>query len=50
MARIAAVMGYGYFRMNLFISLRPLHWWDVVLAPEHGTVGKIRAQHQLELA
>src|ERR1700687_2993553 len=47
---MANVMGYLYFRINLFISWHFHDWRHVVLAVEDSTAGQIRAQHQLEVA
>ena len=47
---MANVMGYLYFRINLFMSLHFHDWRHVVLAVEDRTAGQIRAQHQLEVA
>ncbi len=47
---MANVMGYLYFRINLFISVHFHDWRHVVLAVEDSTAGQIRAQHQLEVA
>src|SRR5579863_3641550 len=50
MARMANVMGYLYFRINLFISWHFHDWRHVVLAVEDSTAGQIRTQRQLEVA
>ena len=47
---MANVMGYLYFRINLFISWHFHDWRHVVLAVEDSTAGQIRAEHQLEVA
>src|SRR5215471_6696659 len=47
---MANVMGYLYFRINLFISVHFHDWRDVVLAVEDSTARQIRAEHQLEVA
>ncbi len=47
---MANVMGYLYFRINLFISWHFHDWRHVVLAVQDRTAGQIRAQHQLEVA
>src|SRR5690348_15916877 len=44
------VMGYLYFKINLFISLHFNDWRHVVLTVEDSTAGQIRAEHQLEVA
>src|SRR5260370_3067200 len=47
---MANVMGYLYFRINLFISWHFHDWRNVVLAVQDRTAGQIRAEHQLEVA
>src|SRR6266567_4282423 len=47
---MANVMGYLYFRINLFMSWHFHDWRHVVLAVEDSTAGQIRAEHQLEVA
>src|SRR5512142_1747315 len=47
---MANVMGYLYFRINLFISMHLHDWRHVVLAVEDSTTRQIRAEHQLEVA
>src|SRR5579863_4573837 len=49
-ARMANVMGYLYFRINLFISWHFHDGRHMVLAVQDSTARQIRAQHQLEVA
>src|SRR5664280_2077159 len=47
--RMTAVIGYAYFKMKRFMSLRPHDRRHAVGAIEDRRAGQIRAEHQLEL-